>query len=149
MKLAEDQCLVCFCQITKNQLENEQSLCLGPMVYSAFFCDENKLDVLTELGCAGNKRTKMNLWDMWLFFFISSFNWLDSKQLTEERRSEIFGEYEKHKDYLGFNLKVLSPHMISTCMLRRYEHSICHRNIFSLFSFSRDKYNLNDMSHGK
>jgi len=61
MKLAEDQCLVCFCQITKNQLENEQSLCLGPMVYSAFFCDENKLDVLTELGCAGNKRTKMNL----------------------------------------------------------------------------------------
>lgn len=78
---------------------------LGPMVYSAFFCDEDKLDVLTELGCA------------------------DSKQLTEERRSEIFGVYEKHKDYLGFNLKVLSPHMISTCMLRR------------------DKYNLNDMSH--
>ena len=45
---------------------------------------------------------------------------LDSKQLTEERRSSIFADYEKHRDYLGFILKVLSPHMISTCMLRRY-----------------------------
>ncbi|CAF1178654.1 unnamed protein product [Adineta steineri] len=78
---------------------------LGPMVYSAFFCDEKHLSVLNDLGCA------------------------DSKQLTEERRSSIFAEYEQHKNYLGFILKVLSPHMISTCMLRR------------------NKYNLNDMSH--
>ncbi|CAF4929647.1 unnamed protein product, partial [Rotaria socialis] len=44
----------------------------------------------------------------------------DSKQLTEERRSSIFAEYEKHNNHLGFILKVLSPHMISTSMLRRY-----------------------------
>ncbi|CAF3405650.1 unnamed protein product [Rotaria sp. Silwood1] len=78
---------------------------LGPMVYSAFFCDENHLSILSDLGCA------------------------DSKQLTEENRSSIFAKYEEHKNYLGFILKVLSPHMISTCMLRR------------------DKYNLNDISH--
>ncbi|CAF0854562.1 unnamed protein product [Rotaria sordida] len=78
---------------------------LGPMVYSAFFCDENQLSILKDLGCA------------------------DSKQLTEESRSSIFAKYEQYKNYLGFILKVLSPHMISTCMLRR------------------DKYNLNDMSH--
>ncbi|CAF3872289.1 unnamed protein product [Rotaria magnacalcarata] len=78
---------------------------LGPMVYSAFFCDEKQLSILNDLGCA------------------------DSKQLTEERRSSIFAEYEKHNNHLGFILKVLSPHMISTSMLRR------------------DKYNLNDISH--
>ncbi|CAF2409409.1 unnamed protein product [Rotaria sp. Silwood2] len=78
---------------------------LGPMVYSAFFCDEDHLSILNDLGCA------------------------DSKQLTEEIRSSIFAKYEEHKNYLGFILKVLSPHMISTCMLRR------------------DKYNLNDISH--
>ncbi|CAF0951805.1 unnamed protein product [Adineta ricciae] len=71
---------------------------LGPMVYSAFFCDEDHLSVLNDLGCA------------------------DSKQLTEERRASIFAEYEKHKTYLGFVLKVLSPHMISTCMLRRKKY---------------------------
>jgi len=27
---------------------------LGPMIYSAFFCDKNQLSILKELGCAGN-----------------------------------------------------------------------------------------------
>ena len=44
---------------------------------------------------------------------------LDSKQLTEERRTSIFAEYPQYGEYLGFILKVLSPHMISTSMLRR------------------------------
>ena len=44
---------------------------------------------------------------------------LDSKQLTEERRSAIFADYDQHRNSLGFIVKVLSPHMISTCMLRR------------------------------
>ena len=26
----------------------------GPMVYSAFYCDEEQLPMLNELGCAGN-----------------------------------------------------------------------------------------------
>jgi len=78
---------------------------LGPMVYSAFFCDENQTSILKDLGCA------------------------DSKQLTEERRSTIFTDYQKHENHLGFIVKVLSPHVISTSMLKR------------------SKYNLNDMSH--
>ena len=83
------------------------------MVYSAFFCAEDQLSILNDLGCAGKS--------IHLKREGSSFHWieLDSKQLTEERRSTIFAEYEKHRDYLGFILKVLSPHMISTCMLRR------------------------------
>jgi hypothetical protein len=31
--------------------------CLGPMVYSAFFCDDDQLTVLNDLGCAGNSLT--------------------------------------------------------------------------------------------
>lgn len=28
---------------------------IGPMVYSAFFCQDDQLKILTDLGCAGNK----------------------------------------------------------------------------------------------
>jgi len=31
---------------------------LGPMVYSAFFCDENQLAILNDLGCAGDYFTQ-------------------------------------------------------------------------------------------
>ncbi|CAF0754808.1 unnamed protein product, partial [Didymodactylos carnosus] len=67
---------------------------LGPMVYSAFFCDESQISILQQLGCA------------------------DSKQLTEVVRSNIFSQYESHNEHLGFVVKVLSPHTISTSMLR-------------------------------
>ena len=32
---------------------------LGPMVYSAFFCDEDQLAVLNDLGCAGRRLRRM------------------------------------------------------------------------------------------
>jgi hypothetical protein len=86
------------------------------MVYSAFFCDENQLEILDNLGCAGDYLVNKSI-NILIYIFLLL---IDSKQLTEERRSSIFSEYEKHKNNLGFILKVLSPHMISTCMLRRY-----------------------------
>lgn len=128
----------------------------GPMVYSAFFCDENQLSILKELGCAGTNTSSVALpgqFDQWLVlsltYSIGSFpaqcpypvtlerlDWsclfikrtfgvetcfaVDSKQLTEEKRTTIFAAFSQHEAHLGFILKVLSPHMISTCMLRRY-----------------------------
>ena len=90
------------------------------MVYSAFFCADDQLQILADLGCAG----KINqLAELESLFRLS----IDSKQLTEERRTSIFAEYDQHADHLGFILKVLSPHMISTSMLRRYDkYSLPH-----------------------
>ena len=31
------------------------------MVYSAFFCDENQLSILNDLGCAGNSILNLRL----------------------------------------------------------------------------------------
>jgi ribonuclease H2 subunit A len=69
---------------------------LGPMVYSALFCPINEESKLKEMECA------------------------DSKQLTEKDREKIFKKINEENTFCGFATKVLSPHTISTSMLRRY-----------------------------
>uniref|UniRef100_A0A182M2F6 Ribonuclease n=1 Tax=Anopheles culicifacies TaxID=139723 RepID=A0A182M2F6_9DIPT len=76
---------------------------LGPMVYGIAFCPLSKKDILKQLGFA------------------------DSKQLTEEKRDEIFDEMNR-KDYaveaLGWAVEAISPNVISMSMLRRTKHSL-------------------------
>ncbi|XP_050078113.1 ribonuclease H2 subunit A [Anopheles maculipalpis] len=76
---------------------------LGPMVYGIAFCPLSKKDVLRQLGFA------------------------DSKQLTEEKRDQIFDEMNR-KDYavesLGWAVEAISPNVISMSMLRRTKHSL-------------------------
>lgn len=78
---------------------------LGPMVYAALFCPRDKEQQLKEMECA------------------------DSKQLTEKDREKIFVKLNEENKFCGYAVKVLSPHNISTRMLRR------------------QKYNLNEISH--
>uniref|UniRef100_A0A182W7K2 Ribonuclease n=1 Tax=Anopheles minimus TaxID=112268 RepID=A0A182W7K2_9DIPT len=76
---------------------------LGPMVYGIAFCPLSKKDILKQLGFA------------------------DSKQLTEEKRDEIFDAMNR-KDYaveaLGWAVEAISPNVISMSMLRRTKHSL-------------------------
>jgi ribonuclease H2 subunit A len=68
---------------------------LGPMVYSALFCPINEEAKLKEMECA------------------------DSKQLTEKERDKIFDKINQNNKFCGYAVKVLSPHSISTSMLRK------------------------------
>ncbi|XP_052869526.1 ribonuclease H2 subunit A [Anopheles cruzii] len=76
---------------------------LGPMVYGIAFCPLSKKEVLKTLGFA------------------------DSKQLTEEKRDQIFDDMNR-KDYameaIGWAIEAISPNTISTSMLRRTKHSL-------------------------
>lgn len=78
---------------------------LGPMVYSGLFCPRNDEQKLKEMECA------------------------DSKQLTEKDREKIFKKINEENKFCGYAVKLLSPHNISTRMLRKV------------------KYNLNEISH--
>lgn len=76
---------------------------LGPMVYGIAFCAKSKASLLKDLGCA------------------------DSKQLTEEKRDEIFVNANQHADpleYAGWAVDIISPNDISTSMLRRSKKSL-------------------------
>lgn len=72
---------------------------LGPMVYAVAYYPQRLEPVLAKMKFA------------------------DSKQLTEEVRERLFeslqGPQEGFKN-LGYSIKILSPNMISNCMLRRY-----------------------------
>ena len=73
------------------------------MVYGIAFCPIKEKEILKTLGCA------------------------DSKQLTEEKREEIFDDMQKMnyaKDSMGWAVEVLSPNQISMCMLRRTKYSL-------------------------
>ncbi|XP_035781754.1 ribonuclease H2 subunit A-like [Anopheles albimanus] len=76
---------------------------LGPMVYGIAFCPLSKKDVLKSLGFA------------------------DSKQLTEEKRDQIFDEMNQ-KDFatevIGWAVEAISPNTISMSMLRRTKCSL-------------------------
>jgi ribonuclease HII len=67
------------------------------MVYSALFCPINEEQKLKTMECA------------------------DSKQLTEKERDQIFEKINENNKFCGYAVTVLSPHSISTNMLRRYE----------------------------
>jgi ribonuclease H2 subunit A len=76
---------------------------LGPMVYGIAFCAKSKEKLLKDLGCA------------------------DSKQLTEEKRDEIFLNANQEDDplaYSGWAVDIISPNEISTCMFRRSKKSL-------------------------
>ncbi|XP_063701006.1 ribonuclease H2 subunit A [Culicoides brevitarsis] len=76
---------------------------LGPMVYGIAFCPKKKDEALKTLGCA------------------------DSKQLTEEKREEIFVDLnneEYAKSCVGWAVEVISPNVISTSMNRRVKYSL-------------------------
>ena len=68
---------------------------LGPMVYSALFCPVDQEQKLKEMECA------------------------DSKSLTEKDREKIFKKINEENKFCGFATKVLSPHTISTSMLKK------------------------------
>ncbi|XP_074642670.1 ribonuclease H2 subunit A-like [Tubulanus polymorphus] len=78
---------------------------LGPMVYGISYCPVASNDKLKEIGFA------------------------DSKTLTEEQREELFTKLEEAEEMIGWTVDILSPHYISTSMLKRA------------------KYNLNAISH--
>ena len=65
------------------------------MVYSALFCPINEEIKLKEMECA------------------------DSKQLKEEDREKIYAKLNEENKFCGFAVTVLSPHTISTSMLRK------------------------------
>lgn len=73
------------------------------MVYGIAFCPLEKADILKTLGCA------------------------DSKQLTEEKREQIFNDICT-KEYANTNMawavEVISPNVISNSMFRRSKHSL-------------------------
>jgi ribonuclease H2 subunit A len=76
---------------------------LSSMVYGIAFCPISKKQILKDLGCA------------------------DSKQLKEEERDEIFVNTLKEAyatDNIGWAVNVISPHEISTSMLRRSKRSL-------------------------
>lgn len=76
---------------------------VGPMVYGIAFCAKPKEAILKTLGCA------------------------DSKQLTEEKRDEIFEKVNQETDALqwtGWAVDIISPSEISTSMLRRSKKSL-------------------------
>lgn len=73
------------------------------MVYGIAFCPLENDEVLKTLGCA------------------------DSKQLTEEKRENIFDDIntkEYAKDTVGWAVEVISPNQISQSMLRRSKYSL-------------------------
>ncbi|XP_053186964.1 ribonuclease H2 subunit A [Scomber japonicus] len=78
---------------------------LGPMVYGICFCPVSKKEELKALKVA------------------------DSKTLTEAEREKLFQNLDEAKSYVGWAVNILSPNVISTCMLQR------------------TKYNLNTLSH--
>lgn len=87
------------------------------MVYAALFCPVDKEKQLKEMECAGFQI---------FFYFLKSWKrillfspFLDSKTLKEEDRERIFKTLNDENKLCGFALKVLSPHTISTGMLRR------------------------------
>lgn len=73
------------------------------MVYGIAFCPLERAEILKELGCA------------------------DSKQLTEEKREQIFNDVCT-KEYANTNIswavEVISPNVISNSMFRRAKHSL-------------------------
>lgn len=73
---------------------------LGPMVYSALYCVENKENKLSTAGCA------------------------DSKSLSEANREEIFSKICSFNDYVGWEVEVISPKVISNSMLRKSKISL-------------------------
>ena len=54
-----------------------------------------------------------------LFVFPYDVLYLDSKTLTEEQRDRMFDDLNSKPDKIGWMVHILSPHYISTCMLRR------------------------------
>ena len=73
------------------------------MVYGISFCPLEKLDLLKTTGCA------------------------DSKQLTEEKREEIFQAINNVDDFkanIGWAVEVIAPNSISNSMFRRSKHSL-------------------------
>lgn len=73
------------------------------MVYGIAFCVKSEDKVLKDLGCA------------------------DSKQLTEEKRDEIFEKTNQESEplkFVGWAVDVISPNVISTSMLRRSKKSL-------------------------
>lgn len=73
------------------------------MVYGIAFCVKSKDSLLKDLGCA------------------------DSKQLTEEKRDEIFENTNQQDEplaYAGWAVDIISPNEISTCMMRRSKKSL-------------------------
>lgn len=73
------------------------------MVYGIAFCPKSKESILKDLGCA------------------------DSKQLTEDKRDEIFVNTNQQEDplaYIAWAVDIISPNEISTCMFRRSKKSL-------------------------
>ncbi|XP_014276147.1 ribonuclease H2 subunit A [Halyomorpha halys] len=90
---------------------------LGPMVYGVCYCPKSKEDDLKETGCA------------------------DSKTLTEEKRENIFEKICKHSEYIGWEVEVISPAVISTSMYRRQKISlneISHNSAIGLLKRALD-----------
>ncbi|KAI9261283.1 ribonuclease H-like domain-containing protein [Helicostylum pulchrum] len=79
--------------------------CLGPMVYAVSYCPLSRHQEFKKLG------------------------FMDSKKLTEERRTELSKIILENKDWIGWAVFVISPQDISTSM------------------FKRPVYNLNEMAH--
>lgn len=73
---------------------------LGPMVYGVSYCPLSKNEELKDLGFA------------------------DSKTLSEEKREELLKKIQDSNEFIGYNVEILSPNYISTCMLGRAKYSL-------------------------
>jgi ribonuclease HII len=59
-----------------------------------------------------------------LFWIFDVFVLLDSKKLTEEKRTNLAKIIEANKDWIGWAVYVISPQDISTNMFKRYYENL-------------------------
>lgn len=85
---------------TKPYLIYSRKYFLGPMVYGICYCVKSKEDDLKETGCD------------------------DSKSMTELKRESIFEKICKHSEYIGWEVEVISPAVISSSMYHRSVYKI-------------------------
>ncbi|XP_071827797.1 ribonuclease H2 subunit A-like [Apostichopus japonicus] len=86
---------------------------LGPMVYGVSYCPLSKNDELKAMGFA------------------------DSKTLTEEQREVLLKSIQDASDFIGYNVQILTPSYISSCMLGRTKYSLNQVSMDSAISLLR------------
>ena len=87
--------------------------------------------------------------------------YVDSKQLSEKQRDELFGCIRSYSDLLGWKAEILSPNDISNGMLQRCVQYGCQiweqvvigmcnaltQCFMYMWPYHRTKYSLNALSH--
>ena len=124
--------------------EKNQYFPIGPMVYSAFFCDENQMSILKDLGCAGRfSPLSCRTFDLFRSFF---------RFETINRRTSIndFQRISTTSKQFGLCCESsFATRHIDVHVKKVKSNDDCQTMKNDSLIFCREKYNLNDMSHGE